>query len=49
MKILIIGYKGYVGSGLYKYLSKEHEVIGWGKHDNILSLNNKLIYSLFAL
>ena len=42
MKILIVGYQGYVGSGLYKYLSKEHDVIGWGKNDNILSLNNKL-------
>ena len=39
MKILIVGYQGYIGSGLYKYLSREHDVIGWGKSDNILSIN----------
>ena len=43
MKILIVGYQGYVGSGLYKYLSREHEVIGWGKSDNILSINNEML------
>ena len=41
MKILIVGYQGYIGSGLYKYLSREHDVIGWGKSDNILSINNE--------
>ena len=43
MKILIIGYQGYVGSGLYKYLNREHEVIGWSKGDNILCINNELL------
>ena len=43
MKILIVGYQGYIGSGLYKYLSREHDVIGWGKSDNILSINNELL------
>ena len=43
MKILIVGYQGYIGSGLYKYLSREHEVFGWGRSDNILNINHELL------
>ena len=43
MKILIVGYQGYVGSGLYKYLSREHEIIGWGKNDNISKINKEYL------
>jgi nucleoside-diphosphate-sugar epimerase len=43
MKILLIGFEGYVGSGLYKYLGREHEVIGWGKNNNILKINTKYL------
>ncbi len=43
MKILLVGYQGYVGSGLYKYLSRGHKVIGWSKSDNILSIDHELL------
>ena len=43
MRILLVGYEGYVGSGLYQYLSSKHEVIGWGKSENILSINKKYL------
>ena len=38
MRILLIGYEGYVGSGLFRYLSNKNEVVGWGRKDNILNL-----------
>ena len=34
MKILITGYKGFIGSNLYKKLSESHEVIGFDWSDN---------------
>lgn len=43
MKILLIGYQGYVGSGLYNCLTKEHEVMGWGKSDNILKITTEYL------
>ena len=43
MKILLIGYQGYVGSGLFKYLSIDHEVVGWGRKDDILNITNQYI------
>lgn len=43
MKILLIGYQGYVGAGLYNYLTKEHEVMGWGKSDNILKITTEYL------
>ena len=39
-KILILGNQGYVGSGLFKYLSMNHEVMGWSRKDNILNITN---------
>ena len=44
MKILLVGYQGYIGSGLFEYLKRFHEVLGWGKGDNILKINNKFLY-----
>jgi len=38
MKILLIGHKGYVGSGLFRYLIRSHQVTGWSRKDNILSI-----------
>jgi len=43
MKILIIGHQGYVGSGLFKYLSMNHEVMGWSRKDNILNITNQYL------
>ena len=46
MRILLIGYEGYVGSGLFRYLSNKHEVIGWGRKDNILNLKTHTLKDL---
>jgi len=35
MNILLIGHSGYVGSGLFRYLSYKHKVIGWGRKEDI--------------
>lgn len=43
MKLLIIGYQGYVGSGLYNYLSNKHEIIGWSRSDNILNFKREFL------
>ena len=43
MKILIIGYQGYVGSGLYNFLNREHDIIGWSKSDDILKLTREFL------
>ena len=43
MKILIIGHQGYIGSALYKYLSRDYKVVGWGKNDNILNITKELL------
>ena len=42
MKILLVGYQGYLGSGLFEYLKRFHEVLGWGKGDNILKINTPI-------
>lgn len=43
MKILIIGYKGYVGSGLYRYFNEHCEVLGWGKKEDICNLSKDFL------
>ena len=43
MKILIIGYQGYVGSGLYNFLNREHDVTGWSRRDDVLKLNREFL------
>jgi len=43
MNILLIGHEGYLGRGLYSFLSKKNNVIGWGRKQDILSLNQEVI------
>ena len=43
MNILLIGYEGYVGAGLYKYLKINHNVIGIGRKDDILNITEDLL------
>jgi nucleoside-diphosphate-sugar epimerase len=43
MKILLVGFQGYIGSGLFKYLNVDHEVIGWGKSDDILTISREYL------
>ena len=44
MKLLLIGHEGYVGSGLFRFLENRHEVIGWGKKDNISNITKDVIF-----
>ena len=46
MNILLLGHEGYVGAGLFRYLSKYHQVIGWGRERDICSLNASIIADL---
>jgi nucleoside-diphosphate-sugar epimerase len=46
MRILLIGHEGYLGRGLYNYLSQKHEVTGWEKRDDLFSLTKDKIISL---
>lgn len=46
MKVLLIGHEGYVGAGLFRYLSKYHQVIGWGRERDIRSLTASIIGDL---
>ena len=39
MNILLIGHEGYLGRGLYSYLSRKHRVIGWDKKENLFNLD----------
>ena len=39
MNILLIGHEGYLGRGLYSYLSRRHRVIGWDKKENLFNLD----------
>ena len=46
MRILLIGHEGYVGAGLFYYLSKNHQVIGWGRERDICTLNASILEKL---
>lgn len=46
MRILLIGHEGYVGAGLFRYLSTHHQVIGWGRERDICTLNESIIKDL---
>lgn len=46
MRILLIGHEGYVGGGLFRYLSTHHQVIGWGRERDICTLNESIIKDL---
>lgn len=39
MNILLIGHEGYLGRGLYSYLTRKHRVIGWDKKENLFNLD----------
>ena len=43
MNILLIGHGGYVGSGLYSFLSKKNKVMGWSHDQDILSITPEVI------
>jgi len=46
LKILLIGHQGYVGAGLFRYLGTHHQVVGWGREDDVCSLNASIIKDL---
>lgn len=39
MNILLIGHEGYLGRGLYSYLSRKNRVIGWDKKEDLFKLD----------
>lgn len=43
MNILLIGHKGYLGTGLFKYLSKNHKIIGWDKEEDLFNLTTSIL------
>jgi len=43
MKILLIGHEGYVGRGLFAYLSRKHQVLGWDKRENLFNIDAALL------
>jgi nucleoside-diphosphate-sugar epimerase len=43
MKILLIGHRGYLGQGLLEYLSKENDVIGWDKEEDLFQLSSEIL------
>jgi len=40
VNILLIGHEGYLGRGLYAYLSRKHRVIGWDKKEDLFNLDS---------
>ncbi|MDD4859938.1 MAG: NAD-dependent epimerase/dehydratase family protein [Dehalococcoidales bacterium] len=46
MRILLTGHEGYLGAGLMRYFSTHHEVIGWGKQQDICTLNGSVVKDL---
>lgn len=43
MKILLIGHRGYIGSGLLEYFSANHDVLGWDKEEDLFKLDSDLL------
>src|SRR5438552_2941905 len=43
MKILLIGHEGYLGRGLFAFLSQRHEVIGWDKDEDLFKLQGTFL------
>src|SRR5678816_3290984 len=43
MNILLIGHEGYVGRGLFEYLSRSHRVLGWDKKEDLFALDAALL------
>lgn len=46
MKILLTGDKGYVGSGLSRYLQQAHEIVGWNSDKDVCKLNSSILKEL---
>ncbi len=46
MRILLTGHEGYIGAGLFRYLSTHHQVIGWSRERDICRLNASVIKDL---
>lgn len=38
MRLLVVGHRGYIGSGLCAALSQRHAVVGWGRREDLFSL-----------
>lgn len=43
MNILLIGHRGYLGRGLYDYLSRSHHVVGWDKEEDLFKLDASIL------
>ncbi|MBI4424304.1 MAG: sugar nucleotide-binding protein [Elusimicrobia bacterium] len=43
MRLLLAGHRGYVGSGLFSYLSSRHQVTGWSRREDLLALTPKAL------
>lgn len=39
MNIVLIGHEGFLGRGLFSYLSRNHKVFGWDKKENLFNLD----------
>lgn len=39
MRILLAGHEGYVGAGLLAYFRRSHQVLGWGRKEDLLELD----------
>lgn len=43
MKILLVGHEGYLGRGLYSFLARKHQVLGWDKKEDLFNLDGKIL------
>jgi len=43
MNILLTGHRGYLGRGLFEYLSRRHRVIGWDREEDVMSLTGTFL------
>jgi nucleoside-diphosphate-sugar epimerase len=39
MKVLLVGHEGYLGRGLQSALGRRHEVLGWGRREDLFRLD----------
>tara|TARA_B100000315_G_scaffold260224_1_gene320130 strand:- start:1942 stop:2826 length:885 start_codon:yes stop_codon:yes gene_type:complete len=46
MNILVAGDEGYVGSGLFRYLQRNHNMTGWNSQRDICTLNSSILKKL---
>ncbi|MHB2019353.1 MAG: NAD-dependent epimerase/dehydratase family protein, partial [Candidatus Xenobia bacterium] len=43
MNILLIGHRGYLGSGLHAWFSHRHRVVGWDKDEDLFKLDANVL------